>query len=300
MKYKRLLLDPCNSSLTLSPYGGDAGAQVYRNHVVFNNALDAELYFWHPVLGTFRSNTAPGTSGVLVPYGSIAQASNAASTRAIAGCFEIMYIGAENSRAGAVYCGVVPGAIVWNYLAAAQGGAGSTLDMANVASYFTNASRTPVDKCSVNWFPGQGDEDWYPPITLNAAQTGAIEKIFASTHFTAVFVAGAGVNTMRSSVTGVIEVQSLQASPAGAVAQVPWSVSSSSGGALPWKDVLRQLSNQDSSWYLDTFRKVAKFGVGLVGSAVSGGLPGALGYLTKSATSLAFGGPKMQITRSGR
>lgn len=295
--YQRLLADPCNAAIVASPYGDEAGAQVARGHQVFNNTLDAELVFWHPVLGGFKTNAAAGTSGSLVPTTSISQASFGGSMRAVAGCFEVMYTGAETSRAGTVCCAVVPGAIVWNYLAITQGGAGGVLDTANVSSYFSTVTRTPVDKCSATWFPGDGDENWIPPITLNAAQTGAVEKIFASTHFTAIFVAGAGANAFRYSATGVVETQSLSAAATTSGFAPPWGVAIKSGPPVNWREAVKDLGRKDPAWFLDTFRKVASFGLGLANSTLAGGLPGALGYLTKAATNVAFGGKGMQFLR---
>jgi len=184
-------------------------------------------------------------------------------------------------------------------LALANGGGGGILDTVNVASYFTNVTRMPVDRCSVTWFPAQGDEDWIPPMSLNAAQTGAVEKIFASTHFTAVFVTGAGANNVRFSATQVIEAQDLGALASGSAGALPWAVAIKSGPSVPWKEVIKGLAAKDPAWYLDTFRKAAMFGVGLVDSAISGGLPGALGYLTRSATKLAFGGRRGKNAASG-
>jgi len=295
-EYKRLLLDPCNAGLTKSPYGGDAGALVQRVHNVWQNALDSELVFYHPTLGIWRNNTAAGASGGLVSLNTTTPLS---TQRAIAGCIELYYQGAESARAGGVCCAIVPGAVVWRLIAAASGGAGDTLDVANASSYFARMERTPVDRCSINWFPGTGDEDWTPGITYNATQTGAIEKIFASTHFAAVLVFGGGAN-FRFSATSVVESSNVAAGIAGTFAVTPWGVTPKTENPVNWKAAVADLARQDPSWYLDTFRKVAKFGLGLVGSALSGGLPGALGYLTRGVDAMKIGGSKSNYWGSGR
>jgi hypothetical protein len=295
--YRKLLLDPCNAEITTSPYGGDAGSICQRTHKIYNNTTDAYLVFFHPVLGTYivdgvgLQNIRPLNGATQITGG---------NARAIAGCVEVMYQGAESARAGTVHCGVVPGGIVWNYVSVALGGGGSQMDLINVAARFQNITRTPVDRCAVNWFPGDGDTDWIPPITLNSAQGGATEKYFASTHFAAIYVAGAGTNNMRFSETSVYEAAAYQATSAGTLDVYPWAIQAKTTPPINVEKVLRELSNVDSKWYLDTFKKVAKFGVGLIDSTFRGGLPGALGYLTSQMVdNTSYGGKSGRVIRSG-
>lgn len=299
-QYKRLLLDPCNAELIKSPYGGDAGATVIRRHGVFNNNFDSQMVFYHPVLGAYWNAAAAGTNGNLVPVNGFAQISSGTASRALAGCLEVMYTGAENARSGMVHCAVVPGAIVWNYLNASAGGAGGVIDAVVAASYFQNISRMPVDRCSVNWYPTNADAEWIPPMFLNAAQTGAIEKIFAATHFAVIFVAGGGVNNVRFSATGVVETSSTAGGGTGtSLDVVPWAVQSSTTEPVNVQRVIKELATVDPRWYLDTFRKAYRFGAGLVSSVMRGGLPGALGYLATEASSLVVGGTKGRFVASG-
>lgn len=296
LSYKRVLLDPCNAELCKTPYGGNAGSTIIREHIVFNNTYNAVLCLFHPVLGVFISGN-PAVAGGVGPLNGTAQITGA-TRRAIAGCLEVMYTGAESARAGTVYCGIVPGAIAWNYLPSSVGGAGSTFDMSHLASVFTNVTRTPVDRCSVNWFPSSGDADWIPPMTINLDQIGAIEKIFSATQFAAILISGTEVNDMRFSATKVVEFSGISSS-AGTNAQIPWTIQASSTKPIEVGTVLRSLAAQDPKWYLDTFRKVAHFGVGLASSVMRGGLPGALGYLTAElGSSTDLGGRNQRYVRA--
>lgn len=288
--YKRLLLDPCNAELGSSPYGGDAGAIVQRTHKVFNNTSVSYLVFFHPVLGEYIVDGV-GLQNVR-PLNGVAQMTGG-TARGIAGCLETIYTGAENARSGTVQCAVIPGTVVWNYMSIALGGGGAQLDLVNIAARFQNLSRMPVDRCAVNWFPSEADGDFIPPITLNSAQGGATEKIFASTHFAAAFITGVAVNDVRFSSTSVYEANSYSASTAGTLDQYPWSIAAKSSEPVNVRKVLRDLATQDTRWYLDTFKKVAKFGLGLASSAMRAGLPGALGFLTSSMVGgPSYGGSK--------
>lgn len=298
-EYKRLLLDPCNAELTASPYGGDAAALVQRTHKVFNNTSTAMLVLYHPILGEYIVDGV-GLQNIR-PLNGVSQISSG-TARGIAGCLEAIYTGAENARSGTVQCSVLPGAIVWTYLSIALGGAGSQMDLVNVAARFQNISRMPVERCAVNWFPGDGDTDFIPPITLNSQQGGATEKIFASTHFCAIYISGVANNDVRFSTTSVYEANAVSATAVGSLDVLPWAIQSKTTPPVDIPKVIRGLSSVDTRWYLNAFKKVAKFGVGLVDSTLRGGLPGALGYLTNemsTAYDTTYGGPKGRVVRSG-
>lgn len=299
-QYKRLLLDPCNAELCPSPWGDEGGSLITRAHQIVNNPVDTWLLFWHPYLGWFHLNSAPGVPASLTPVTTTGGSSGAETGRALAGCVEAMYMGAESSRAGVVRCTMVPGAIVWNYLSVANGGGGATIDSANVANYFPTAERMPVDRCTLNWFPAGGDSDFTPPLVTNAAQTGAVEKIFSSTHFCAVLVAGAGANTVTFSFTGVVETSSLLATaPAsGNKPSVPWNIAPKTSAGVDVPGIIRDLTRRDPGWFVNTFKKVGKLALGFAGTYVNYGLPGALGYLTSELS----GGQKIsnEVVRSGR
>lgn len=297
--YKRLLLDPCNAPLTPSPYGDESGAVVSRAHWLRDNTFETMVLFWHPAYGLFENASAAGIAGSLVPINNT-QADG--SGRALAGCVEAMWVGAESARAGIVQCGIVPGAIVWKYMAAVNGGGGFTIDAAVSAAYIQNAERTPVDKCAINWFPSLGDETFTPPLVFNAANTAAIETQFAKTHFTVIFIRNVAALNMRFSFVTITEQVGLSnSSVTQGLSAAVWTVNPKTGPAVDVTTVVRELTSVDPAWYLNTFRKVARFGLGLVSSAATAGLPGALGYLTRMiAGGNEFGGKNGEFIRSGR
>jgi len=281
--YQRMLLDPCNCTLTASPYGGDSAGSIKRGHNVINNTIDGQLFVFHPIFGVAYTTVAAGTAGSL-SFVNTSPLGSTFTSRALAECVEVMYSGPENSRAGMVHCGIIPGSLVWEYTITGHGGAGVTFDVANVASYLPNVERMPVDKCSVNWFPGNGDGAWIPPITLSSANQNTIQRLFADTHFCVVFITtGPGVNSVRMSYTSIYEYANTDTSVTGSgFVTGPWLVSPASTKAVDVKEAVRELTLRDPKWYLNAFKKVAKFGIGIAEAGLTAGLPGALGYLTSA------------------
>lgn len=297
--YKRLLLDPCNAELPPSPYGDETGTEVVRSHWVFNNFNDSMCFFWHPWFGLFRHAGAPGTPACIFPIGS-GQANVSAGGRALAGCVEATYTGAENARAGVIQCGIVPGTLVSLLLDVGSGGKGQTVDIANISQYIPNIERTPVDKCAVNWFPAEADAKFIPPVTFDAASASLVQSLVAQTHFVVVFVSGAGANNIRLSMTPINEAAPVQfTAPGAGNSAAVWTVTPKSSVSVNVAQVVRSLAQRDSMWYINTFKKVANFGIGLVQAGMTMGLPGALGYLTRAAVGgPEFGGKKQKFVRA--
>jgi len=297
-EYKRLLLDPCNAPLCRSPYGDEEGALVTRAHSVVSNSQDNQLFFYHPVFGYFHTTSPAGVTGNIVPISPAAATTG--SARGLAACLEVTYVGPEQDRAGLLYCGLVPGQVVWNLMAGTSGGGSVGIDVANAANYFTNVERMPVDRCSVNWFPSDQDQEFLPGVTYNAADTAALRTLFSKSHFIAVLVAGSVANGLRIQSTYVIEATNTN--PGALVTGFgtsPWMISPRTGPKVDVSRVIAELTAQDSSWYLNTFKKMAKFGLGLLNSTLRGGLPGALGYLTESVTNTpSMGGARNRNYRS--
>lgn len=287
-QYKHLLLDPCNAPLCQSPYGGDAGSTMVRAHGYRNSQFDSYVLFYHPLWGGFENQVTGGTASTLKPI-SATQANVTTSGRAIAACLDTTWIGPESARAGIVQCGVVPGNVVVNYLDATNGGAGNTIDAANITVLISNMERMPVDRCQVNWFPTEADEQFQGPITSYAsANANLIAERFAKTHFMVVFVQGTGTaGFARIGITEVIEKSQLSSIVVQGSTSQPWNLQSASTPGVNVRSVIAELTNKDTSWYLNTFRKIANFGIGLAGATYTAGLPGALGYLTQAIA----GGP---------
>lgn len=277
--YRKLLLDPCFGALVASPYELGTGSQVSRFKTVTPlSNTDAAIAF-HPVLGTFTIQT--GTPTVATQFVEYTTAFNkpGENARPIAGCISLAWNGAESARQGMVYCGNVPGAVIWNYLATADGGGNNTVRVLDIPSFITHAERMPVDRCEVNWVPGTGDEDFYPMITPVAAQAGAIQARFASTNFAIIVLQGGGTAANNIlNITAVSEFNGSINTPS--LSNAPWTISAGKAPAFKWRDVVESLSSRDPAWYINTFKKIGSFGVGLGGSYMTAGLPGALSYLT--------------------
>lgn len=291
-KYKHLLLDPCNAPLCQSPYGGDAGSTIVRAHGYRNTQFDAYVFFYHPLWGGFENQVNGGAVGTLKPI-SATQANVVTAGRALAACLDTTWIGTESARSGIVQCGVVPGTVVHTYLDATYGGANNSIDANNITYLISNMERMPVDRCQVNWFPAEADEQFSGPITAySAANNNLVAERMCKTHFMVVFVAGAGTqNNVRIGITEVFEKSQLLSIVGQGGTSQPWNLQSASTPGVNVKSLLAELTSRDSSWYLNTFRKIAKFGIGMVGATYTAGLPGALGYLTQAiAGGATFGG----------
>lgn len=276
--YKHLLLDPCNAPLTRSPYDLTQSTVVNRMVQLATNTQIFGIFVFHPVLGQYSYESATDVVGQLTPFGTFTGVSN----RAIAGCHSVSFIAQESSRAGTISCGVVPGNVVWQYLAAANGGGGLTLKPSQAAAHITNLERTPVDRCEVNWFPAEGDASMTPNVTLIAANTNTIQTIFADTNFTMVVVLSASAGgAYQHKYVGVYEQTDTSVASTS-----PWTVAATTKPTFNWKSAVEELSAVDPAWYVNTFRKVGTFISGAVSSYATMGLPGALGYLTQSVAGM--------------
>lgn len=285
--YKRLLLDPCYSALPPSPYTGNSGSAIRRIKYYRSNSAAYDITFYHPSYGMFYASDATGNvATTIAPV-----ASQQVSGRAIAGCISATYYGAESSRQGAIFCGVVPGNIVSYYLVATSGGQGSTMALSGVQSLLSHVERTPVDKCEVNWVPGEGD---YLPVklTYDANHLSQIQDVFARTNFCVILVArAASSDTIAINTTSVVE--DFPETSGGPV----WDTSIPVKPKFDYKAVIEELARKDSSWFLNTFKKTAMLVGGTVSSYMTAGLPGALGYLTSQAFGLNTSVPR-KVVRS--
>lgn len=285
--YQRLLLDPCNAPLTESPYGDSAGSTIARGHQVFVTVGDSSILFYHPVFGMFTNSAAAGTVGALKPYYT-GQTNLPTSSRAIACCAETAWVAAESARAGTVQCGVVPGSVVAYRLGSAYGGQNVGMDVNDALTYIPNFERMPVDKCAINWFPGKGDNDFSNTFIYDTTATPYVQKM-AQTNFLVVFVTGTGTaGNVRISITEVLEQANKLSIIGTSGNSIPvWTVQPRSHKPIDYEEAVADLSSKDPQWYLNTFRKLATFGLGLGKAAYTAGLPGALGYLTQAIA----GGP---------
>lgn len=273
LAYKKVLLDPCNAALCKTPYEGADGAQISRGCNVINATTGFQAIAYHPVYGGFVLATADAQTNS--SFSSINQLPYQSSgARAIAGCLSVQYSGAESARQGFVYCGLFPGSTVWQYTAASSGGAGGAFNIDTLVSRMVNVERMPVDKCEVNWFPGEGDSDYCIPTWGSSAQTGAMESAFSKVHF-AVAVVYNGTTNVTFKAVNVVETSANTFTGFPAL-----TIGAPIRPSFDWRAVLASIANKDTTWYLNTFKKMGHFIAGVSGSYLTAGLPGALGYLT--------------------
>lgn len=281
--YKRLLVDPCYAQIPTTPYPTSAGAVVARNRATVVSSSQYQIVFFHPLFGTFSyaDTTTPTTgltAGRITPYSTFLNYNGPG--RGVAGCLSAQYTSIEQNRAGMIYCGIVSGAVVYQYLAAANGGNDQTLTPGTLGSQFTHVERMPVDKCEINWVPGEGDSDVAQIAAFNSGQNAAIETAFAKTNFCAILVYGTGGNNVvQFGATAVYEYM-----PSGTTGlnggQLPWDVSVVTRPKFDYRSVVEDLAKRDTSWFLNTFKKVGNLIGGAASGYMSAGLPGALSYLT--------------------
>lgn len=280
--YRRALLDPCYAALPSTPYSSGAGGVIgrIRNTAVGPAATNtAEVVFFHPVYGSFARSAADATTvGSLIPYSTFYRPmANESSGRAISGCLSATFLGPESTRGGLIHCGVVSGAVVISLLATTSGGGGSSNSIASINACLSHVERTPVDKCEVNWFPGEGDSSFaaYTALSTNSNQ---MEVLFERTNFVVITVVGVAAGTIEWNATGVVE-----STPAANQSlfnnSTTWDVSTSTKPRFDYRDVVSELGRKDPSWFLGTFKKVSKFISGVATGYATAGMPGALGYL---------------------
>lgn len=279
-KYMALVADPCNSALTTSPYDTSAGTVITRsnNNVALGPESHITVLAFHPLLGTYMLSGTSDPDEAQI-FKAVAGTKPEGTGRAIAGCASTTWVGTEADRQGMLYCDVVPGAMIWNYLQISDGGGNLSISPNNIIAKMTNMERMPVDKCEVTWFPSEGDCEMSPPIIASGSSVQATEVTFSKTQFTLTVISagGDGKAIMYKTVSIVEFTQSLVPS-----SKLSWAISPKIPPTFSWKDVISQLTSKDPAWYINTFRKVGTLVAGAAASYATAGLPGALGFLTQS------------------
>lgn len=286
-RYMDMLLDPCRAELDYAPYPGTKLDFVQRKRA--QSVLDANAYqvfFHHPTLGTFgysgsNDGFALGLSFnvALSPFID----SNYKSLKPIAGCFSVEWIGAESARQGWINAGIVTGDFIANSLPYAD--AVTLYSINSWARSATFTERMPIDKFELNWVPGPKDAISPTPYVGDQTGTDSASRAFWKTelegrNFIMVVLSGIGAGT--NVITTVTDI--------GEVAQAA-SVNVTSNAAVVFKPkfdyttVLSTLQAKDTSWYVNTFKKLGKLAAGMLGAYTGGGLPGILGYLTMGSDS---------------
>lgn len=288
--YKRVLVDPCYAELPQTPYNAGAGGTITRvRKTVLGPAITtnvAQVVFFHPVFGSYSIEGLANFNTTVQQYNQFYNPlGDATAGRAIAGCLSATYVGPESTRSGIIHCGLVSGSLVSYALATAQGGSANNLAAANLLGGLSHMERMPVDKCEVNWVPGEGDCS-FAAVGLDASNKGQVEALFEKTNFCVIIATGfpTGGNVIEWNATGVVETLPTS----GALISgnnVAFDVSTSTRPPYDYRDVVRELGRKDPSWFIGTFKKAWKFVGGVARGYATAGLPGALGYLIGASPS---------------
>jgi hypothetical protein len=290
--YRRLLVDPCNAELVKSPYYGSMGGVVQRAVGLAQNAALYTAYAYHPAYGYFTLSAPDSVTPASFTYVASTGPQGGFVCRGIAGCVEAAFIAAESTRQGSVACGVIPGGILHSVMDAPSGGQAGTISFAQLMSKLSTNERMPVDRCSANWFPAIGDEEFNPNSYPSASQAQALEVLLGRTNFVVVAIANAPIASVQTKFVGVYE-SNLSVST---YAYASWTAPAPQPPAFDWKKVVGALGLSDPDWYLNTFMKVGKLAGGALMGYATGGLPGALGYLTQSIAGLPLRGRSRAVT----
>lgn len=182
--YAKLLVDPCHAALVHPIYSGtDTGYLVKLvTYYSFPNVVGASqstcgALQWTPgaISGSnvsFLKAEATATATNLNPAvtnsasgwdsngndpGNVYLKANASAYRTVAGCLEVEYLGAEQSRAGMLHWGTVDGSFI-------DFSDTSNTSVTSIISTLPNSMRMPdAKKFSINWLPTVADQQMRDP-----------------------------------------------------------------------------------------------------------------------------------------
>lgn len=284
--YMSLVVDPCNAPLCKPLYPEAGGSMVTRSTDVVYSDLANTLFLYHPYFGLYRASSATYTAAMSdnAVTGAYLRSSPKSPGidspgRAVAGCVSVSWALTESARKGTVYCGIIDGNAAGLLVCDFNGGGigAGTYTAQQIVNILPNAERMPVDKCEVNWVPGERDHE-FKASPFNTSPENVLKPIVGGTNWIAVVCIGADAAAIQCRITNVVEwnptvdLASGLGNYASDPAHVPRVTTS-------YTSVLRALQDKDSRWYINTFKKAAKFIGGAASGYATGGLPGLLGYL---------------------
>lgn len=276
-RYADMLLDPCRAALDYAPYDSTRLDFVQRRKAVGVSGTEPYVYtLWHPSLGAYSYAGANGSAtgfptanAPLSPF----LTSNVPAAKAVAGCFSVEWIGAESARQGWISAGVVPGSLLAQCIAYQSSPVANSID--SWARICTHTERMPIDKFEINWVPGPKDvvASTWPGDQFAATSEAFWKQELEGRNFILVVLSNVGSSSVLNTVTAVCEVSQ------NANTNTTVNAASVSKPMFDYTAVIQKLQNKDTSWYINTFKKVANFAAGALGAYTGGGLPGVLGYL---------------------
>lgn len=304
INHMNMVVDPCNAPLTETAYPNSSGVIRDRrkllNNVSHTPASTAGTYSktiaWHPILGGFElaagAETFPSANATncnFVPVPALARFSDTNafySARGVGGCLSVAWTGKELDRRGIVYSGVVSGGLIWTHLAQANGGSGTQISPSVLAASLTTTCRTPNDKCEVTWVPTEYDSSFTDLIPFSTANNPALNEQLSKLNFVvmvSVFTQAVGeAVSLGYTALSIAEVNPAVTisggSNVGLVQDAAHVNSSGIPGAVT--QIVRTLQSQDTNWYINTFKKIGKFGLRAAAAYSRGG---ALGLVAEVA-----------------
>lgn len=278
LSYARQLVDPCGSRLSSPPIGGSEGSFICRSKGIGTLNIGAEgnqysgYVFYHPTFGAFY-NAGIGTTGTCGPYTALNKLSVSAtpvntglSTRSVAACLKIRFIGSELNRQGTMGAGIVPGSMVWQCIRASAAGGGEPISPSFMMSSIEHAGRTPPGDLEVAWVPGTIDTEFhdaqYYDVVTDPGIGQAYEAILSRTNF--VCVVWEGVGTVNSAVqfeATSIQERYLEANNTTLLGNntVVSAGKRSAGSTSTIDKVVNFLQSKDSTWYINGAMKMGRF-----------------------------------------
>nr|WRQ65120.1 hypothetical protein [Tolivirales sp.] len=300
----RMVVDPCNAPLTETAYPNASGVIRDRRKQVLSTSHTptstagtyCRVIAWHPILGGLElaigttdwpSSTEAGCN--FRPLTSLSRYSDTNalySGRGVGGCLTMSWAGKELDRRGMIYSGVVSGGLIWTHLSQGNGGAGATVSPNTLAAALTTTCRTPNDKCEVTWVPTEYDSAFTDLVPYGTTSSTTLQEQFSKLNFVLMI----GIFPQAVNDTAALSVTALsiaEVNPAltiagnsniGLVQDAAHVNTSGVPGAVT--RIVKILQSQDTAWYINTFKKLGKFGMKVAGAYARGG---ALGLVAEVA-----------------
>lgn len=213
IRWRRLLMSPCDAQLSPPPYAGSDSGYLIRTTDIFTIASAANLTSAVPVKDAFVAytpwnvSTTTGIQYAIGPIGTplvtsttglvnfITSSGSVKEYRPVAACFKWIPTGAVNTRSGAISLGYSSG-VLFNL---ATPGSNYQADVQRLTQR-TDSNGSAMHE--INWLPAATDENW--TTTGATSQTGC-GTIFIS--LTQIDATSTGVSpTIQSSLTGYLEI----------------------------------------------------------------------------------------------
>jgi hypothetical protein len=166
VRYRSLLLDPCQADLAHPLYGGtDAGilARFSTTNIYFNGAGNTGgIIHWTPgcmssdnheivFTAATSSTTSVAALGATGAPGKGFLPTNTQGYRCVAACMRVIYHGTESTRSGMMWYGHTNGNLV---------NIGTSYATTDILPNLPNSERTPVGYTDIIWRPNEADSLW--------------------------------------------------------------------------------------------------------------------------------------------